>query len=111
MNTEPSRWDPPRLIPSGSIMKGVLLTIAIQILFAIVLPLLTLGIGSAVLHGYSPLIVPIALLRWWGIAQWIVLIPLCVLQTRKGNRMTMYGILITGGVGLLLSTACSSGFH
>jgi hypothetical protein len=44
----------------------------------------------------------------WGIAQWTALIPLCVLQARKENRMTIYGILITGGIGLVLNTACSS---
>ena len=111
MNKEPSRWDPPALIPKDSIVRGVLLTIGVQILFIIAVPLLAFGLMSAVSYRGSAVGIFLILFLWWGIAQWTALIPLCALQARKGNRMTMYGILITGGIGLLLNTACSSAFH
>jgi hypothetical protein len=111
MNTEPSRCDPPPLIPNDSVIRGVLLTIGIQVLFIIAVPLLTGGLMSAVSYRGPAVGMPFTLFRWWGIAQWAALIPVCALQARKGNRMTIYGILITGGIGLLLNTACSSAFR
>jgi hypothetical protein len=92
-------------------MRGVLLTIAFQILFAIGLPLLTRRIGSAVSHGYSALGAPILLLQWWGLTQWVALIPLCVWQHRKGHSLTVNAVLITGGIGFLLSAACAALFY
>jgi hypothetical protein len=110
MNTEPQSH-----IPSpashDSIGRGVLFTVALQILFIVAVPLLTRGLISAVSYRGPAVGVPFTLFRWWGIVQWAALIPLCALQARKGNRMTMYGILITGGIGLLLNTACSSAFR
>jgi len=111
MNAEPSRWDPPPLIPNDSVIRGVLLTVAFQILFIVAVPLLTSGLMFAVSYRDPRAGMPFTLFRWWGIAQWAALIPLCAFQARKGNRMTMYGILITGGIGLLLNTACSSAFR
>jgi hypothetical protein len=108
MNTEPQPSDVPSPSTNDSIGGGVLLTIALQILFIIAVPLLTRGLMSAVSYRGSAVGMPVTLFRWWGIAQWTALIPLCVLQARKGNRMTIYGVLITGGIGLVLNTACSS---
>jgi hypothetical protein len=111
MSTEPQPRDVPSPPINDSIGRGVLLTIALQILFIVAVPLLTLGLMSAVSYRGRAVGMPFTLFRWWGIAQWAALIPLCALQARKGNRMTMYGILITGAIGLLLNTACSSAFR
>jgi hypothetical protein len=43
----------------------------------------------------------------WGITQWIALIPLIMSQRASGNRKTAQGMLISGCLGVLLSSACA----
>ena len=43
----------------------------------------------------------------WGITQWIVLVPLILNQKAVGNRKTVQGMLISGCLGVLLSSACA----
>ncbi len=46
----------------------------------------------------------------WGVTQWIGLIPLIVHQRATGRPFTVLGVIITGGIGLLLSSACAGTF-
>ena len=48
-----------------------------------------------------------ALLLSWGITQWIALIPLIMSQRAAGNRKTVQGMIISGCIGVLLSSACA----
>ena len=52
-----------------------------------------------------------ALLVSWGVTQWAALIPLILQQRAKGYPRTVYGLIIIGCIGLLLSSACASSFH
>ena len=46
----------------------------------------------------------------WGITQWIVIVPLIIRERAKGERRVAQGLIITGCVGLLLSSACAGLF-
>jgi hypothetical protein len=48
------------------------------------------------------------LLAAWGVTQWIGIIPLIFYFKGRGKSNTILGMLITGGIGLLLSSACAS---
>ncbi len=50
---------------------------------------------------------PFLLLCSWGLTQWIALVPLILQQRAKDHPRTMQGLLITGAIGLLLSSACA----
>jgi hypothetical protein len=42
----------------------------------------------------------------WGVTQWIALIPLILVQRANGRPRTVQGLVITGCIGVLLSSAC-----
>jgi hypothetical protein len=44
----------------------------------------------------------------WGLTQWVVIVPFILRQRAKGHRKTVQGLLIAGGVGVLLSSACAA---
>lgn len=44
----------------------------------------------------------------WGVTQWIALVPLILQQRGKGHSRTVQGLIVTGALGLLLSSACAS---
>ena len=43
----------------------------------------------------------------WGLTQWIIIVPFIMRQRAKGHPKTVRGLLIAGGVGVLLSSACA----
>jgi hypothetical protein len=44
----------------------------------------------------------------WGVTQWIALVPLIRSERAVGHSKTVQGMLISGCLGLLLSSACAS---
>ena len=44
----------------------------------------------------------------FGVTQWIALIPLVLNERAKGRPKRVTGLLITGCLGVLLSTACGA---
>lgn len=46
----------------------------------------------------------------WGVTQWLVLFPLILKRRRQGRRQVVLGMIASGCVGLLLSSACASMF-
>jgi len=47
------------------------------------------------------------ILTSWGITQWIALVPLILRERSKGNPNIAKGLVVTGCVGVLLSSACA----
>ena len=43
-----------------------------------------------------------------GLTQWILIIPLVISHRRKHHPQIVQGLIITGAIGLLLSSACAS---
>ncbi|MGI8961889.1 MAG: hypothetical protein ACR2IV_19450 [Bryobacteraceae bacterium] len=103
-SAEPGRRDPPAPVPGDSVIRGVLFAIVCQIFFLIVVPLLTRRLLPAVSNPGST---ATFLFTWWGVTQWVALIPLCIWQKLKGYPLTMNGILITGCIGFLLNAGCA----
>ena len=46
----------------------------------------------------------------WGVAQWLVLVPLILKNKREGRTGTVQGLILSGSLGLLLSSACAGLF-
>jgi hypothetical protein len=44
----------------------------------------------------------------WGVAQWIVLLPLILYQRAKGRPDTVRGLIVAGCLTLLLSSFCAA---
>ena len=61
-----------------------------------------LRLSSFLLGGASGYVV----LSSWGVIQWLVLIPLILNQRGQGKTRTVQGLIISGCLGLLLSSAC-----
>jgi hypothetical protein len=49
-----------------------------------------------------------ALFVGWGVTQWIGLLPLILHHKGKDHPATVQGLLITGALGVLLSSACAA---
>jgi hypothetical protein len=89
----------PRPDPQGHIIAGFGIGCACQIVFLI----LGLAVGS--MSGNSKYsFMPVV---FWGITQWIALVPLILSQRAKGHSQTVAGMLISGCLGLLLSSTCA----
>jgi hypothetical protein len=52
--------------------------------------------------------IPGLLFSGWGVAQWLVLLPLYFILRRKGHRLAAKVIIITGCIGFLLNAACDA---
>jgi len=79
----------------GSVGIGCLIGFLCQIGFIVLGILAALRLNSMVLWSS------------WGVTQWFVLIPLILQQRGKGHSRTVQGLIITGSIGLLLSSACA----
>jgi hypothetical protein len=44
----------------------------------------------------------------FGATQWIAIVPLILKQKKKGRSRLVAGLIVTGCIGLLLSSACAS---
>lgn len=44
----------------------------------------------------------------WGVAQWLVLLPLILYQKSKGRPDTVRGLVVAGCLTLLLSSFCAA---
>jgi hypothetical protein len=85
--------------PQGNIMAGFGIGCACQVVF------LVLGaVGSMAAGNSKYSLMP---LMFWGITQWIALVPLILSQRAKGHSQTVTGMLISGCLGLLLSSTCA----
>jgi hypothetical protein len=77
---------------------------------------LTSGVAAllTILEGWGGPQVPFqikqALFLSWGITQWIALIPLIINQRAAGHSKTVQGMIISGCLGVLLSSACATMF-
>jgi hypothetical protein len=99
---------PPRLpprAPGDHVGVGVGIAILCQAVLIVAGPLMILNMNSL---GQW---IPDVLFRGWGVAQWIILLPLCLILRLKGRRLTAIGILITGCIGFLLNAACDAVFQ
>jgi hypothetical protein len=89
-----------RQAPQGRIISGLGLGCATQIV------LFLLGLMGTSIPNHPRL--EMFFLLGWGLTQWIVLIPLIIRLRKQGQKRTIQGILIAGGIGVLLSSACAS---
>jgi hypothetical protein len=64
--------------------------------------LIILSVANGNLKGLALVVVS------WALLPWAVLVPLILKLRREGRTRTVSGILITGGIGFLLSSACAS---
>jgi hypothetical protein len=48
-----------------------------------------------------------ALLIYWGVVQWIFLLPLIVFYLRNGRSARVKGMVIAGFLGILLNSGCA----
>ena len=87
----------------GNLLTGILMGCGVQLIFIILGIFLFSGVSPQGSQGSK--IGNWALLGW-GLTQWIGLVPLILHQRGKGRPKTMYGLLIAGGIGLLLNSAC-----
>jgi hypothetical protein len=98
--------DPPTLVaseppPSGdSVGRGCLYGCLCQIGF--------IGFGSLAAVGLKGGNLQSALFVSWGVTQWIALVPLIWQQKGKEHPRTVQGIIVTGSIGLMLSSACAA---
>lgn len=46
-------------------------------------------------------------LAGWALTQWLLIVPLIIRHRRRGDRNIIKGLLVTGGLGLLLSSVCA----
>jgi len=98
MDTESPNFTQPAEA-SGSLLEGCGLGCACQAVFFL------LGLAAAYSAANR-----LTTLLWtgWGFTQWIALIPLIFQQRAKGHPKTVQGILISGFLGMLLSSACAA---
>ncbi len=90
--------------PNDSVTVGCLLGCACQAAFWI-LGLIAAGATLGKFSKFSALI-----FVSWGVTQWIALAPLIWQQRSQGYTKRVTGMIITGCVGLLLSSACGAAF-
>lgn len=88
----------------GFTQKGTLLS---GVFVAGIANLIALAIAAAML--YVPRIGG-PLLAWFGLLQWVWIIPLYLKCRRAGETETAKGILLGGGITFLLSAACMAAF-
>ena len=69
-----------------------------------------LGFVATIVPSFSWSALPYVLSSW-GLTQWLVLAPLIRKQRTYGNSRTVQGIIITGCLGSLLSSACAYAFR
>jgi hypothetical protein len=81
----------------GSVGFGVLLGIGGVIAVVLGSGLISLMIQTPVIFGAALGI---------GVTQWLVLLPLVLSLRKRGETMTIQGILVTGGVVFLLNATC-----
>jgi hypothetical protein len=83
----------------GAVATGCAIGCGVQVLFltAIPLALSTLRVSSQATDMASVL---------FGLTQWIVLGP--VIWKLRGKQKTIIGIIITGTIGFMLSSACAA---
>lgn len=61
---------------------------------------------TAAIVGFAP--AALWLIGIWGVAQWALLIPLILLQVKRGNSLKVKGILIAGCIGFMLNAGCDA---
>jgi len=44
----------------------------------------------------------------WGVTQWIGLVPLILRNKKQQNFATVQGLIISGALGVILSSACAA---
>ena len=86
--------------PNDNLFVGCLLGCAVQCGFFLVGLLAATAVKGNKLSGL--------LFLSWGVTQWIALGPLIWQQRAKGYPKRIVGMIITGCLGLLLSSACGS---
>lgn len=83
-----------------SLIQGCMMGCMIQILCLVLAIAGFLSVHSAMLGKI--------LLCSWGFTQWIAIIPLVLKQRAEGRTGEVNGLLITGCIGLLLSSGCAT---
>ncbi len=107
----PPPIEPPSFAPispnNGSIIAGCLTGCAIQIGF--------FALGALLSFLFESQIVRMGLGKYegfvfmsWGLTQWIGIIPMIRSNQSQGKSKNVQGLIITGAIGVLLSTACAS---
>ena len=81
--------------PSDSFGLGVLFTLACQFI------LIVAGLSIMLRSPFGGV-----LFAYWGLIQWLVLIPLYFWQRSKGRPLVGKGILVAGCCGFLLNAGC-----
>jgi hypothetical protein len=99
-DTEPPR--PAQIEGRDSRLAGCGMGCLIQIVFVLV----SYAIATQVWTNT----VPTLILSAWGLTQWIGIVPLILWERKKERPKTVQGLLITGALGLLLSSACAGMF-
>jgi hypothetical protein len=87
--------------PRDDAVDGFAIGCACQIVFFL------LGMAGAFAINSSERL-PNMLAASWGITQWIALVPLILKQRAKGRTRMVNGLIISGCIGVLLSSACAS---
>ena len=94
---------PPPKVPGNNIIWGVVMGCGTQIVFILLGYVAAIAMRGA--HGW------VLALSSWGLTQWLVLIPLIRGRLSAGKQNAALGLILTGCLGLLLSSACAATFY
>ena len=86
--------------PNDNVFIGCAMGCLCQIVFWLI------GFGAAMAMDKHPTPANILYVSF-GVTQWIVIAPLIWQQRKRGYRSRVQGLIITGCIGVLLSSACA----